>query len=186
MSRQVEAIVEHKRGGAYEGLIGHPNIYELLYLVPKLLGAKTSVEIGTEYGNGACMMGSAMRETGGVHHTVDVNECLVAQAKVRELGLTGHVRFHEGKGQDFLKGLPESSVDFLFEDSSHTYENTLECLEAADRVLRVGGVLMVHDLNIPDVPRAIEAFLKGKPYLYVESTPTNDPGFGYLLKEAPN
>lgn len=175
-----QGVEWHRPEGKWAPHLGHPNLYEVLWLVPTLLKAKTCVEVGTENGNSTCMIGDAMRRNGGRLWTVDVNDCQLAKSKIIELGLQDHVSFHHKSGQEFFQNWTQP-IDFAFEDSEHGYRNTLEVLEAFHKHVRIGGVIAVHDLNIPAVPRAIADFLNGKDYAMVRSE--WGPGFAYMVRE---
>lgn len=169
----------HRPEGKWASMLGHPNLYEFLWLAPMLLKARVCVEVGTENGNSTCMIGDAMRRLGGRLWTVDVSPCELARSKVLELGLQDWVSFHQKSGQEFLSNWSQP-IDFAFEDSEHGYRNTFEVLEALHPHVRPGGVIAVHDLNIPAVPKAIDDFLKGKDYAMIRSE--WGPGFAYMLK----
>lgn len=198
------SILDHRYGARYGGHLGHPNLYEVTHLLTRLLNAKTAIEVGTERGNGAAMIGSALKVTGGILHTVDIHECVDAVAKCKSLGLD-NVYFHSMDGREWLRHLvhdvvapplwhePKAvgelhgQVDLAFEDSAHTEDHTLACLDLMHPLMRKGGVIVVDDIHMPPVRRAIERFLyiRGADYTMLEAGFDAFWGghYAYLLKE---
>lgn len=66
-------------------------------------------------------------------------------AGVEELGWLGCTTIHVGGGTEFLQSLPESTLDWVYIDSSHGYQATKAELAAAHRAVKSRGVLCGHD-----------------------------------------
>lgn len=181
-SSQVPAGVRKlQEDGEWADHLGHPNLYELLYLLPRLLRAVVCVEIGTESGNSTVMIAEALRHSPRSQlWSIDLNGGGAARDKITALGLKERVTFVRADGHEWLKAHQGFRVDFALEDSGHTYKVTRRHLEALDPMMRIGGIIAVHDLNIPDVPRAIREFIDGKRYTLLRSE--WGPGFAYLIK----
>ena len=57
-----------------------------------------------------------------------------------------------------LLGLGEATFDFVFVDGWHTFDHTLLDCFYATRLLKTGGYLLVDDVGLPPVGRAIDYF----------------------------
>lgn len=57
------------------------------------------------------------------------------------------------------KKVPDQSLDFIFIDAGHAYENVIADLRAWYPKIRSGGYVTGHDCNHPGVKRAIDEFL---------------------------
>ena len=51
----------------------------------------------------------------------------------------------------YINLLPDNSVDFIFEDTNHTYESTRDIASAARLKLRSSGIIVFHDSTIPEM-----------------------------------
>jgi len=66
------------------------------------------------------------------------------------------LRLVDGRGEDGPGNLVDS-VDFLFIDSSHTREETVQTFESWRDAVRPGGTIAFHDYGNPDYPGVREA-----------------------------
>jgi spermidine synthase len=80
------------------------------------------------------------------------------------------VILHVGHGAEYLATFPDHYFDWVYIDSSHSYEATLEELRAATRKVKSTGLITGHDWE-PDpthrhhgVYRAIQAFIVETPW----------------------
>jgi len=64
---------------------------------------------------------------------------------------------------EFLSQISEP-LDFVYIDTTHRYEDTKAELEASFKVVRPGGIIAGHDLNLEGagVRRAVEEFCQEK------------------------
>lgn len=76
---------------------------------------------------------------------------------------TGSLRFAEGSSLDVLPALPEEEkFDVAFIDGMHSFPAPVVDFHYVDRVLRVGGLLLLDDVPIPAVG-VVHAFLAASP-----------------------
>jgi len=54
----------------------------------------------------------------------------------------------------YLSSLDDNSMDFIFEDTDHTYDTTLSIIKEIPRVLRPSGILASHDAHMKPVNNA--------------------------------
>jgi hypothetical protein len=72
-----------------------------------------------------------------------------------------NVRLVKSRSVDWLRGVEESALDWVYIDTDHTLKTTVLELEAARHAVRPGGIIAGHDFSpeFPDVPRAVMSFV---------------------------
>jgi len=123
-------------------------------------GLRRILELGTRTGESTLALLAAAKEVGGHVTSVDLEDCPVAKARVREAGLETHWTFLLA---DDLALEWETPIDHLFIDTSHAYEHTLRELRKYEPLVVPGGVITMHDTTSrPEVWRAIEDHFRGR------------------------
>lgn len=137
--------------------------------INKLISADESViktlEIGCAYGLSSLHICEALRERPGAWHIiVDPFEMTdwhgVGIANLKRAG----VDFFELISEPSEFALPEllrkqpASMDLVFIDGWHTFDHTVLELFYANRLLRVGGYIVLDDANWPSVSAALSYF----------------------------
>jgi predicted O-methyltransferase YrrM len=91
---------------------------ELLHHIALSSNAKTIVEVGTSYGFSGLFWGAALRQTGGVLHTIDVSQKKydASRATFQQAGLGDVIRNHLGDAHDVLVSL-NGPIDLAFIDA---------------------------------------------------------------------
>lgn len=157
---------------------------------------RTCVETGVAYGASTvaiCSALSALEGKGEVvkHHGVDPCQLQVyggaAMAALQECGLDHIFQLHEGPGHLMLPKLIERgvAVDFAFIDGMHTFDYTMIDLFFCDKLLRPGGIMCVHDMNMPGKKKALSYLMKYREYVRLESVKKPfSKRAGSALKEA--
>ncbi|HXU37551.1 MAG TPA: class I SAM-dependent methyltransferase [Blastocatellia bacterium] len=159
---------------------------------------RTCVETGVAYGASTvaiCSALAAVEDKGAdvKHYGVDPCQFEIyggaAMAVLRECGLERCFELCEGPGHLMLPKLIERGVtiDFAFIDGMHTFDYTMIDLFFCDKLLRVGGILCVHDMNMPSKKKAVSYLMKYRKYARVKSLrrPFRER-VGSALKEALN
>lgn len=139
-----------------------PDAAALLWLLLHSTAARAVVEIGTSNGYSTIWFADAVRDTGGrlVSVDVDADAQREAVANLRRAGLDSVVELWRGDGGDYLRSLPDGSVDLLFLDAERPdYPGWWETIR---RVLRPGGTLVVdnatsHAEEVAPFRRLVEA-----------------------------
>ena len=157
---------------------------------------RTCLETGVAYGASTvaiCSALSAANDTGATvkHYGVDPCQFQIyggaAMAALRECGLERTFELCEGPGHLMLPKLIERGVtiDFAFIDGMHTFDYTMIDLFFCDKLLRVGGIMCVHDMNLPSKKKALHYLMKYRKYARLESVrkPFSQRA-GSALKEA--
>ena len=141
---------------------------------------RTCVETGVAYGASTvaiCSALAAVEDKGAdvKHYGVDPCQFEIyggaAMAALRECGLERCFELCEGPGHLMLPKLIERGVtiDFAFIDGMHTFDYTMIDLFFCDKLLRVGGILCVHDMNMPSKKKAVSYLMKYRKYDRVKS-----------------
>ena len=80
--------------------------------------------------------------------------------------LKDYINTIERPSLEAVNAFPDGSLDFVFIDAAHDYDNVKADIIAWKPKLRKGGILSGHDYNYPDVQRAVDELLTN-----VESKP---------------
>ena len=123
---------------------------------------KTTLEVGCAYGLSSLHICKALRGRAGAKHTI-LDPFQISQwdgAGIRNLEEAG-VDYFEWVEELSEIALPrllsekEGGFDFVFIDGWHTLDHTLLDCFYATRLLRTGGYLVVDDILLPPVRRAL-------------------------------
>jgi predicted O-methyltransferase YrrM len=157
---------------------------------------RTCLETGVAYGASTvaiCSALSAADDKGARVRHYGVDPCQfqiyggAAMAALQECGLDRTFELCEGPGHLMLPKLVERGViiDFAFIDGMHTFDYTMIDLFFCDKLLRPGGILCVHDMNMPSKKKALHYLMQYRKYARLESVkkPFSERA-GSALKEA--
>lgn len=134
---------------------------QLLYAMVRALNPKRIMEIGTYYGCSTTHMASALQDSNSkakiyaIDNGFDAIQCGFDSGNCATIGMLippqykSFVDLHIANLEDELIKFKDDSVDFIFEDSLHTYYTTHYISEQSKRILRPGGFLVVHDILHP-------------------------------------
>ena len=122
------------------------DIYEHLPVFVELVhdvNAKKVIELGTRTGVSTIAWLYALEETGGHLWSVDIDAA-------PPIGTYPHWTFVQGDDMDSdVYGQLPYDVDVLFIDTSHDYTHTLRELNLYRWLVRPGGVILLHDTELP-------------------------------------
>jgi predicted O-methyltransferase YrrM len=156
----------------------------------------TCLETGVAYGASTVAICSALAvlETQGrsvKHYGIDPCQIEIykgaAVAALQECGLEHIFELCDGPSHLMLPRLIERhiTVDFVFIDGMHTFDYTLIDLFFADKLLRPGGIICLHDMDMPSKKKAARYLMGHRKYIRLASLKR---GFGQRigagLKEA--
>ena len=156
-----------------------------LYTIAKKLEARKIIELGVRKGISTQALLIACKELNGHLWSVDIEPCVETVKRIKSLGLNKFWTFTVQDDLDFIKSWENGLVDVVFIDTSHTYEHTLAELNMYSKLVREGGVLVLHDVNAPKYPgvkRAIKDFLKSNKRFFRYWQIPNKYGLGILEK----
>jgi predicted O-methyltransferase YrrM len=104
---------------------------------------KDILETGTCVGRTSAYLASVTPED-GTFKTIDIREWM--GDKVRELiDSMPNAEYLIGSSHDYLRNMKEDSVDFIYLDANHEKWFVRKEFDLAERVLRVGGMICLHD-----------------------------------------
>lgn len=131
-----------------------------LYMLTVEMNLRSVLELGTRDGFSTLAFLEAAKGIGGKVVSVDINPCETAKASVKKAGLEPYWTFTLGNDLE----IPwSSSVDHLFIDTLHTYEQTVAELKRFEPFVRPGGVITLHDsISFDGVRKAVDEYVAGR------------------------
>jgi len=134
-----------------------------LFDLVRQLRPNLTLEIGFAYGVSTLHICEALRQNGRGHHLViDPLERTrfdgLGLRHVEEAGLSRWMTFHEEPAEYCLPRLIQDGLrlDFAFDDSGHLFDHVVTEMLFLARLLRKGALLVVDDVNLPGVARAVD------------------------------
>lgn len=127
---------------------------------------QVSIEVGMAYGYSTIFIADAMHEGGyGQHFAIDPFQRThwkgIALAAMDALDFGLRVRHVNDFSLPALVRMHEQGVraDFVFIDGMHTFDGAFVDFVCADRLLNVGGVIVLDDMWMPSI-RKVAAFVR--------------------------
>ena len=146
-----------------EGALSHVEGI-VLYTLARTIGAQSIVELGTYAGHSTNYLAEAARYNGGRVDAVDLVRWWGGVLRGQAITLRNRmvVRQHKMDALKYLESRSDDSIDFIFEDTNHGWNNTYQLIMTGTRKLRSGGIMVVHDVAVTgvegcDVDMAIES-----------------------------
>jgi predicted O-methyltransferase YrrM len=136
------------------------------------LDARTTLEVGLAFGISALFICEALAGKPDAHHIVidpDQNGDYWQGVGLRHLRLAGFehlIDFRELPSHQALSGLEREGVkvDFALIDGFHTFDYVMMDALLVDRLLRVGGAMVLDDAEWPSVRKACRYFITNRGY----------------------
>jgi predicted O-methyltransferase YrrM len=153
--------------------------------------AKTTLETGVAFGLSTLAICETLKESeveGVHHHGVDPEQNTVhggaALANLKRAGLDGVFELLEGPSHLVLPKLLEKglSLDLAFIDGWHTFDYSLLDFFYIDKLLRPGGVVLLHDRSWPSKQKVIRFILTHRRYRELPVRSALRPGFFKWLR----
>lgn len=128
-----------------------------LYDIIRSHGWTRTLEVGMANGASTLFIAQALSETGGHHTAIDPNQSMqwknAGVHQVERAGLSSRVELIQ---EDSGTALPQllagkKRFQFVLIDGFHTFDQTLVDFFFSARILDVGGVICVDDINHPGV-----------------------------------
>lgn len=163
-----------------------------MYDLVRATGAQRTLEIGMAYGLSSLFMCQALRDNGGGHHTAmdpwQSNAwASIGVLNVERAGFNDFFRFYESTADDILPLLLRQGeqFDFVFIDGGHLFDYTLLEFFYADKMIPVGGLVMLDDLWMPSIQKVLEFVLANRNYEFApEFSPPPKTGLARQLRSA--
>lgn len=152
-------------------------------------GAHATLEIGMALGLSSVAIIDGLSEPSSRHQAIDPYQTSTFDAvglhTLDQAGLTDRFILHEEPSSTILPRLVDEGAifDFVFHDGSHLFDELLTDLVFIDKLLPVGGLLVVDDVWMPAVRRAVSFVLKNWDYK-AEETGISTPLLSRICKPA--
>ena len=151
-----------------------------LYLLCILKKPKVVLELGCRTGNTTLPLLYAASQYGGHVYSVDIETWPELKTFLGDRGeLKKYWTFVES---DDIKLEWKQNIDFLYIDTSHTYDHTVDELKKYEPLVNSGGTIVFHDIFEEQVSKAISDYFKDrKDFKYIRYF--NNNSLGIILKE---
>jgi len=117
---------------------------QVLYALIRATEPKTLMEIGTHYGASTTHIAAALDKNRLTAKVTSIDKREDAGSMIPKV-LQRRVEIKNADGINVLKRAKNNSIDFIYEDSDHSYETCQQVAELAQKKLKPGGFLVVHD-----------------------------------------
>lgn len=151
--------------------------YERGVLLSKLIkekGLRNTLEIGMAYGLSTLFICQAHHDEGaGCHTAIDPNQDTyfksVGLLNIKRAGLDTVLRFFQAPSYEVLPQLCTAGehFDFAFVDGMHLFDYVLVDFFYIDRLLTVGGYIVLDDLWMPAIQKVAAFVLRNRSYKLV-------------------
>jgi len=158
-----------------------------LVSIALLLNAKHILELGVRTGISTRALLVVCRKLNGTLISFDIDPCQEACQKIMELGLQDRWQFLQCDDKELLEVIKPRSIDLIFLDTDHDLSHTVIELGLCDKVLKKGGVILVHDTLAPayaDINKAIAQFMEKHKKTYRFYELGTRYGLSMLVKKA--
>lgn len=125
------------------------DVAKLLYQMVCLAKPKTVIEVGVFRGAASCHLASALQRNanGAELHLVDIarDHLEAAGSNLTKFGLSDGVFFYFGDSADLAMTGKLPSAELVFLDGDHDQESVRRDIKAYWPLIRIGGLLVLHD-----------------------------------------
>ena len=135
------------------------------------IDANTTIEVGLAWGVSALFICDALASKDNVRHIlIDPGQYDtwkdVGLQNLRKAGFAERIDFHSNYSHRVLPKLEtqQQKVDFAFIDGWHTFDYTLVDFFYIDKMLRVGGLVVFHDVEWPSIHKVCRYIATNYPY----------------------
>lgn len=153
---------------------------EFLQEIIAEIQAEISVEVGFGFGVSTLFICEALKKSERTrHYVMDPFQTTgfdqVGLRHLKAAGYDGILSFEEKHAHFVLPKLEEDGVvaDFAFIDGSHLFDYTLLDFVCADRILRVGGVIVFDDVNYPSIAKLCRFVESNRAYTRISQLPAS-------------
>lgn len=151
-----------------------------LYDLIRNRGAGETLEVGMAIGLSALFMCQAHKDGGGGRHTaVDPRQGeeyrFTGVKNVERAGLGSYLRLLHAPSDEALPRLVSDgeTFDLIFIDGKHLFDFVLVDFYYADKLIRPGGCVVLHDYWMPAVRKALSFVLRNRQYKVVRDHGTS-------------
>lgn len=158
----------------------------LLHAVALLKKPSHILELGVREGVSTIALLVACRKLSSSLISLDIDPCLKAHAKITDLHLRDYWIFIQADDRELLHLWNYGKVGMIFLDTDHDLTHSAQELEICDKVLKKGGVILIHDTFAPtyaDINKAITLFVEKRKKTYERQELGTRYGLTMLIKK---
>ena len=152
----------------------------VLYDLIRTYKPMNTLETGLAYGMSALFICQAHQDNGAGHHTaIDPFEestyKSIGLLNLERAGLNDLLRFHPHSTAEVLPRLirEKEVLDFAFIDGRHLFDWALLEFFYIDKMLRVGGHIVLDDIWMPGIRKVVSFILKNRSYRLIRPPSRN-------------
>jgi predicted O-methyltransferase YrrM len=178
--RAMAALELARRGQRYANVSTADG--RLLRQLTEAVGANRVVEFGTSTGESGIWFAVALRKTGGhlYTHEIDAGRMAVARRNFERAGLIDLITIIEGDAHQTVKQ-HKDPVDVVFIDADK--EGYADYLEQVLPLVRLGGLILAHNMRRPPVHPSYLKAITTNPALDTSFVLMDEAGIGITLKK---
>lgn len=156
-------------------------------------GASKTIEVGLGYGISALYLCEGLLTVGSAdprHSAVDPYQWTrfagIGLQLLDQAGVASMVEHHAGESQVVLPGLVAEGrrFDLAFLDGNHRFDRGFVDLYFLGRLVRPGGVVVVDDVQLPAIAKAVGFFVANREWT-VEATSRADRDHHWMVVRTP-
>ena len=160
---------------------------DVLHLLPK---GGTIAEVGVAYGNFSALLLEILQPQKFIaidsfaftEDSEPWKQSIIRESKISHIEYykkrfdseikQGKLEVHKGLSWDCLVQLPDKSIDYLYLDAGHSYEEVVKDIQQVKRVIKDTGIIQFNDYTLFDafafvpygVPKAVHEFMLEENY----------------------
>ena len=158
---QLEEVL---KGIDYHIWTSEPEVGHFIAALIKMHKAKDIIEVGTFKGyTSACIINSLSKDS--TFKSIDIEDH--RPEIVKEYFDETNSKFILGDSLKELDNIPSRSADLIFLDSYHGYDQVKNEFKKSERIIRQGGLILIHDYYTSDGVPTWTDEIRGTPWLEI-------------------
>lgn len=150
---------------------------------------KVSIEVGLAYGISALFICEALQKNYPAHHIIidpfQFNYWKgIGLENLKRAGYGEIIEFHKEYSHIALPQLESKQIkiDFAFIDGMHTFDHTLLDFFFVDRLLNVGGIVVIDDCDFPSIKKVCRFIARNRSYSVFQCFPKRNYQLSFQRK----
>lgn len=168
------------RAGGELGVVQEKHELEHVYNLMKACGCKTYLEVGSAEGTSLHILGSIPESVDYIDYCEPHTETLRREITGQNPKFTCY-KGDSTKRSTFMDIHQMKEYDCVLIDGGHDYETVLS--DGEFYAMRATKYVFWHDIQLPDVRKAVDEFITKHSYLGKYSFFINSPSYGYGILE---
>jgi predicted O-methyltransferase YrrM len=164
MEKKILAVIDEVRKSGRTYLSVPVTDGRMLRVLTEAVGAKTVVEVGTSTGYSGLWFALALQKTGGRLTTLEMDPGRAATARkhFEQAGVASFITIVEGDAHEKVSAL-KGPIDVAFIDADK--EGYVDYLDKLLPLVRPGGLILAHNVNMPAVANGYIKHVNANPDL---------------------